>query len=101
MKLFRYVLLLLVALSPLGATAATVDQSDPYAMMEAVSAKTFSRLKAEQSQIQRNPEMLRQIVRQELLPYINARYAAYKVLGPQLKKTTATQRNNFVAGFTD
>ena len=101
MTLFRYVVLLLVALSPLGATAAPIAQTDPYVMMEQVSTKTFARLKAEQSQIQRNPELLRQVVRQELLPYINARYAAYKVLGPQLKKTTATQRNNFVSAFTD
>ncbi|WP_036821585.1 ABC transporter substrate-binding protein, partial [Photobacterium sanctipauli] len=37
----------------------------------------------------------------ELLPYINVRYAAYKVLGPHLKKTSKEQRNSFVAAFTD
>lgn len=99
MKLFRYALFLL-ALSPLGAFAA-VDQSNPYVMIDQVSALTFNRMKAEQGQIQRNPDRLRTIVREELLPYINTRYAAYKVLGPQLKKTTAEERNNFVAAFTD
>lgn len=100
MKFVQYVLLMLLSL-PLFAQAATVDKTDPYLMMETVSRVTFDRLKAEQAQIQRNPELLRTVVRQELLPYINTRYAAYKVLGPQLKKTTKVQRNNFVSAFTE
>lgn len=100
MKLFRYILVMLLSL-PLVAQADTVNRADPYLMMQTVSQNTFDRLKAEKNQIQRNPELLRNIVRQELLPYINTRYAAYKVLGPQLKKTTAEQRNNFVNAFTN
>ncbi|MGF1733128.1 phospholipid-binding protein MlaC [Photobacterium kasasachensis] len=100
MKLFRYILVMLLSL-PLVAQADTVNRTDPYLMMQTVSQNTFDRLKAEKNQIQRNPELLRSIVRQELLPYINTRYAAYKVLGPQLKKTTAEQRNNFVSAFTN
>lgn len=100
MKLFRYMLAALLAL-PLFAQAATVDKTDPYKLIQVVSQQTFDRLKAQKDQIQRNPELLRGVVRQELLPYINARYAAYKVLGPNLKKTTKDQRNNFVNAFTD
>ncbi|UTV28054.1 phospholipid-binding protein MlaC [Photobacterium atrarenae] len=100
MKLFRYMLVVLLAL-PLFAQAATVDKTDPYKLIQVVSQQTFDRLKAQKDQIQRNPELLRGVVRQELLPYINARYAAYKVLGPNLKKTTAAQRNQFVNAFTD
>ena len=100
MKWFRYVLMMFVCL-PLVSQAAVIDKTNPYTMMDQVSQKTFARLKSEQSLIQQNPERLRTVVRQELLPYINTRYAAYKVLGPQLKKTTAQQRNDFVAAFTD
>ncbi|ELR66354.1 Putative ABC transporter, auxiliary component YrbC [Photobacterium marinum] len=100
MKFVRYVLLILLSL-PLFAQAATIDKTDPYLMMRQVSQMTFARLKAEQPKIQNNPEVLRDVVREELLPYINTRYAAYKVLGPQLKKTSKQQRNNFVAAFTD
>ncbi|UXI02794.1 phospholipid-binding protein MlaC [Photobacterium sp. TY1-4] len=100
MKLFRVLLVALLAL-PLVALAAPVDKTDPYHLIQVVSQQTFDRLKAQQDQIQRNPELLRGVVRQELLPYINTRYAAYKVLGPNLKKTTADQRNNFVNAFTD
>ncbi|OAN16546.1 toluene tolerance protein [Photobacterium jeanii] len=88
-------------LSVTSAVAATVDKTDPYKMMDVVSTTMFARLKAEQAQISQNPEHLRVVVQQELLPYVNSRYAAYKVLGPQLKKTTKEQRNAFVAAFTD
>ncbi|KDM92768.1 phospholipid-binding protein MlaC [Photobacterium galatheae] len=101
MKVFKIFWLAFVASLPLFAHAAPVDKSDPYKMMEAVSQQTFARLKAEQPQIQRNPEHLRTVVRQELLPYINTRYAAYKVLGPQLKQTSKEQRNEFVNAFSD
>ncbi|GAB6263299.1 phospholipid-binding protein MlaC [Photobacterium sp. CCB-ST2H9] len=101
MKVFKIFWLAILASLPLFASAALVDKTDPYRMMETVSQQTFSRLKAEQAQIQRNPEHLRTVVRQELLPYINTRYAAYKVLGPQLKQTSKEQRNEFVNAFTD
>jgi phospholipid transport system substrate-binding protein len=100
MKLIRYVLFCLASL-PLFASAATVDATNPYTMIAVVSQTTFDRLKAEQGKIQANPDYLRNVVKEELLPYINTRYAAYKVLGPQLKKTTKEQRNDFVAAFTD
>ncbi|KHT62579.1 toluene tolerance protein [Photobacterium gaetbulicola] len=100
MKWFRYVMMLVVCL-PLMAQAAVVDKTNPYTMMDQVSQKTFARLKSEQGLIQQNPEHLRRVVQQELLPYINTRYAAYKVLGPHLKSTTPQQRNDFVAAFTD
>ncbi len=86
---------------PTLAQAAVINKTNPYVMMEQVAEQTFSTLKAQQSTIQRNPQQLRAIVKQELLPYINARYAAYKVLGPQLKKTTKAQRDAFVTAFTE
>jgi phospholipid transport system substrate-binding protein len=100
MKLIRYFLFCLASL-PLFASAATVDATNPYTMMATVSQTTFDRLKTEQGRIQANPDYLRIVVKEELLPYINTRYAAYKVLGPQLKKTTKEQRNDFVDAFTD
>ncbi|MGF1758488.1 phospholipid-binding protein MlaC [Photobacterium sagamiensis] len=104
MKLVRYVLLWMASL-PLFihatfALASPVDTTEPYRMIQKVSQVTFDRLKSEQTVIQGNPDYLRTVVEDELLPYINTRYAAYKVLGPQLKKTTKEQRNEFVDAFS-
>ncbi|PSW40959.1 phospholipid-binding protein MlaC [Photobacterium phosphoreum] len=100
MKFIRGLMLCLLAV-PMLAQAATVDQTNPYRMMDTVSAHLFGTLKAEQPKIRANPEELRVIVKQELLPYINTRYAAYKVLGANLRNTTAEQRDAFTAAFTD
>ena len=100
MKFVRGLMLCLLAV-PMLAQAATVDQTNPYRMMDTVSAHLFGTLKAEQPKIRANPEELRVIVKQELLPYINTRYAAYKVLGANLRNTTAQQRDAFTAAFTD
>ncbi len=56
---------LLVVIAPL---AQAVDQTNPYALMNEAAGKTFTRLKSEQSQIRQNPDYLRTIVRDELLP---------------------------------
>lgn len=81
--------------------AHAVDTSNPYTMMQQVATTTFQNLKAQQSAIQRNPQILRTLVKQDLMPYVNVRYAAYKVLGPHLKKTTRTERDAFVQAFED
>ena len=47
------------------------------------------------------PDHLRVIIREELLPYVDNRFAAYKVLGNQIKQTTPAQRDAFVDVFTE
>lgn len=81
------------------ASAAEVDKTKPYEMMEFVSENTFARLKAEQENIQQQPEILKTVVREELMPYVNVKYAAYKLLGTHLKKTTPEEREEFVRAF--
>lgn len=75
--------------------------ADPYALIQLAADKTFARLKSDQPQIKSNPDHLRMIIREELLPYIDNRFAAYKVLGNQIKQTTPEQRDAFVSAFTE
>lgn len=81
------------------AQAEPVDKTKPYEMMTKVSEDTFARLKAEQVAIQKDPNILKTVVEEELMPYVNVKYAAYKLLGPHLKKTTAEEREQFVTAF--
>mgnify|MGYP003925913457 CR=1 FL=1 len=41
------------------------------------------------------------MVREELMPYINHKYSAYKVIGSHLKKTTAIERELFSEVFRE
>lgn len=71
-----------------SATAETTSYSDPYKMMEVLADNTFSRIARDQGKIQADPEVLRDIVNEELVPYIDSRYAALRVIG-----TSADLRN--------
>lgn len=95
----RFLMIVMLAIVPLAANA--VDQSDPYKLMNEAAAKTFSRLKAEQSKIKQDPNYLRDIVRQELLPYVQIKYAGALVLGRYYRDATPAQRDAYFMAFGD
>jgi phospholipid transport system substrate-binding protein len=78
-----------------------VDQSNPYKMVRGAAKITFDRFASEQQAIQDNPNLLKNIVREELMPYVNYRYSAFKVIGKHLKKTTDAERRAFVPIFKE
>jgi len=87
---------------PAGAIAATdVDKKDPYLMIKTVADITFNRFAQEQNAIRAEPNLLKVIVREELMPYINYQYAAYKVIGSNFKKTNKDERAEFVPVFRE
>lgn len=96
----QYVILLVSALLTWTANAAQeIDQTDPYLMMKQVAQKSFDRLKAEQALVHKDPEHLKVIVEQELMPYVNDQYAALKLLGPNLKGAKREDVVRFITAF--
>lgn len=86
---------------PSEATRIYVDKKDPYFMIKEVAGKTFQRFANEEQAIKANPNLLKNIVREELMPYINYKYSAFKVIGKHLKKTTDAERRAFVPVFRE
>lgn len=78
-----------------------VDQKNPYKMIEEVAGITFKRFADEQQAIRENPNLLKAIVREELMPYVNETYSAFKVIGKYLQQTTDEERRDFVAVFRE
>ncbi len=78
-----------------------VDQKNPYQMIKEVAGLTFKRFADEQQAIRENPNLLKNIVREELMPYINYKYSAFKVIGKNLRKTTDAERRAFVPVFRE
>ena len=101
--MFKKIALLLGLMTSMlfSLTAQATDATDPYALVDQAAKQTFARLKADQAQVKSNPDHLRVIIREELLPYVDNRFAAYKVLGNQIKQTTPAQRDAFVDVFTE
>ncbi|WP_159822076.1 MlaC/ttg2D family ABC transporter substrate-binding protein [Colwellia sp. 20A7] len=73
-----------------------MDQSSPYVVLEKVGDKLFSRIAASQQEIIKFPQLMQNIVEEELMPSIDYRYASYRILGKHLKNTTKEQREQFV-----
>lgn len=92
------ILILSVAFS---SSAAASDQSDPFEMVRDVASITFDRIKQEQTQIQENPELLRTIMEEELLPYVDYKFSAAKVLGKHYRKVSRAELQEFVKVFRE
>ena len=90
---------LLVVMAPLANAA--VDKTNPYSVMNEAANKTFTRLKNEQPKIKQDPNYLRQVVRDELLPYVQIKYAGALVLGRYYQQATPAQRDAYFAAFSD
>ena len=78
-----------------------VDKKNPYKMIEEVAGLTFNRFANEQQAIRANPNLLKDIVREELMPYVNYQYSAFKVIGKYLRYTTDEERRDFVPVFRE
>ncbi len=92
----------LLLVNPVQAAGTAVQKyDDPYKMMEVVADKTFQRIARQQADIKKDPEVLRTIVTEELVPYIDSRYAAGYVIGNAVKLNTVPKEdfNTFVGAF--
>ncbi|WP_440054907.1 MlaC/ttg2D family ABC transporter substrate-binding protein [Pseudoalteromonas sp. T1lg65] len=84
--LIKFFLVTLSVLFACTVNASDVDTKDPYKMVEQVAAQTFARVAKEQNIIEKDKEHLRVIVEEELMPYIDYKYAAYRMLGSHIQK---------------
>ncbi|MDV6253671.1 phospholipid-binding protein MlaC [Vibrio sp. EA2] len=97
--LARLLLSVVTVFAVFNVNAAEVDKTQPYQMMKQVAEVTFDRLKAEQPKIKQDPNQLKNVVEQELMPYVNYRYAALKLLGSNLKGAKREDVLEFIEAF--
>ena len=75
------------------------------AQIEGVATSVFDRVVASLMQLKRQGQLEHQtlltMVHQDILPYVDTRYFAYKVLGKHLEKLSKEQREEFVQLLTD
>lgn len=96
----RLLMVAMLIVAPIAANA-VADKTNPYSMMNEAAAKTFDRLKNEQAKIKQDPNYLRQVVKEELLPYVQIKYAGALVLGRYYKDATPAQREAYFSAFGD
>lgn len=81
--------------------ATPIDMSDPNHVIHSVSINTFARISSEKVRLEKQPDYIKVVIEEELLPYFDYKYAAYKVMGKHLKATSKEQRTEFVTAFRD
>lgn len=84
-----------------NAMAQQIDETDPYAMVQGVATLTFDRIKNEKENIKANPEVLRNIMKEELLPHVDYKFSAFKVLGKYVRTTEKAKLQEFVGVFRE
>ena len=90
---------IVVISTALFAMQSVMANDNPYILMQNASDKLFSDIKANQAKITQDPNYLKNIVRQDLMPYVHVNYAGSLVLGQHFKTTTPEQRNKFFTAF--
>lgn len=99
MKKLLLVASLLFASVVSTAYAQEVNEENPYQLVKAVGLKTFDRIKDSQDQIEQDPELLRTIMKEELLPHVDYQFAAFKVLGKYFKSVEKEKLSEYVQVF--
>ena len=89
------------AMTALFVTQTVRAETSPYVLMQQASDKLFADIKNNQAKIKKDPNYLRTIVRNDLLPYVQVNYAGSLVLGSHFKSTTPEQREKFFKAFSD
>lgn len=75
------------------------QSDDPYVFVKEVASATFAKMKQDQAVIKRDPEALKKIVEQQLMPHIDHVYAALSVLGAQAKDIPREKLDLFFEQF--
>lgn len=84
-----------------SASADLIRNDDPQELLKEVAEKTFDRIAADRDKIDADPNYLKEIVEDEMMPYVDNMYASKKVLGRYLRDTTKEQRERFYRAFYD
>ena len=93
----RWLAKTLVIFTALFAVQQAMAEDTPYDLTKQVSEKLFNDIKASQSKIKKDPNYLKTIVRQDLMPYVHVKYAGSKILGQNYKTVTQEERDRYFA----
>ena len=91
----------LLILATVLANSSYAALNNPQVLLEKVTKATFERIELDQQNIQSNPDHLRVIIEQELMPYIDHKFAAFKVLGNQFRSVPKDKVPEYVDEFKE
>lgn len=99
-SLMAGLMLLVLAVVPASASE-RIDNDNPYRLLQEVAERMIDRIGNDRSRIEEEPNYLRTIMEEELLPYTDYRFAAAQVMGRNWQRLDNDQRREYVDAFRD
>ncbi|MFT4809651.1 MAG: phospholipid transport system substrate-binding protein [Paraglaciecola sp.] len=99
--MFSFMKTLLLVVFLMSSQSVFAQQQTPHQVIEGLGDSLFKRLAQEQENLGDHPELVRQIIEQELMPYVDYRYAAFKILGKYIKTVSKEEREEFALAMRD
>jgi len=90
-----------LALAIAPASAHAQAESDPAALVKQTSGNILQALDSRRAELTANPEQLRAMVREQLLPVIDLEYSARLILGKTARTITPEQLSAFANAMSD
>jgi phospholipid transport system substrate-binding protein len=81
--------------------AYAVDERDPLTIIEETTAQILQTLNAQRAEFEANPDRLRAVVREDLLPLIDLDYSARLILGRSGRGASEEQLSAFSEAMSD
>lgn len=91
--------LVFTAIFAFGTNVYAVDLTNPYSVIEESANNLFPHIKEHKDELSANPDKVKDLIKSDLMPYVDIKYAAFKVMGPSIRDTNEDQRARFVKAF--
>jgi len=79
----------------------TETQLDPHQVLSLATDKTFTSIKNQQISLASDPKLMRKIMDQELMPYVDYEFCAFKVLGKYFRSMQKEELSAFAELFRE
>lgn len=92
----NFIFIIFISVSIFSSFSNQAEEQSPYKVLASVGGQLFEHIASLSEQQRKNPMVMRTLINKDLMPYIDYRYTAYKILGKYVQTATKTQRNEFV-----
>jgi phospholipid transport system substrate-binding protein len=99
--MFSFMKTLLAVVFFIISQSAFAQQQTPHQVIEGLGDNLFYRLAEAQKNLNAQPERIREIIEQELMPHVDYRYAAFKILGKYIRQVSKEQREEFAVAMKE